>query len=268
MPEAMINGINISFEDHGSGFPVVLTHGYASSSRMWQGQIAPLTQRYRLITWDMRGHGQTDSPAAHEDYSEALTVEDLRGLMAHCGVEQAVVGGLSLGGYMSLAFYLAHPEMVRALIVCDAGPGYRNEQARAQWNETAFRRAENFEQRGLDALGRSAEVQAARSAHRSAEGLAKAARGMLAQFDSRVIEGLEHIAVPTLLIVGEEDALTPPKEARAMHEAVAGSRLEIIPGAGHVSNAERPAAFNQVVGEFLREVAGASPSAAAERDRA
>src|SRR5439155_15448242 len=101
---------------------------------------------------------------------------------------------------MSLAYNLAHPEMVRALIQCDTGPGYRNEQARAGWNETAFRRAEAFEERGLDALGRSAEVQAARAVHRSAAGLARAARGMLTQADARVISSLDQITVPTLLV--------------------------------------------------------------------
>ncbi len=256
MPEALINGININFEDHGSGYPVLLSHGYSSSSVMWKGQIAPLTDRYRLITWDMRGHGQTDSPPAHEDYSEALTVEDMRALMAHLDVSQAVVGGLSLGGYVSLAFYLAHPEMVRALILCDTGPGYRNEQARAQWNETAFRRAETFEQRGLDALGGSAEVQAARATHRSAEGLARAARGMLAQFDSRVIESLERIAVPTLLIVGAND--TPFLNATDyMEKKIPGARKVVIADAGHSSNIDQPEAFNRAVREFLDEVAPA-----------
>ncbi len=254
MPTAHLNGIDVYYEDHGSGRPVVLTHGYAASSRMWQGQIAPLTQRYRLITWDMRGHGQTDSPERQDDYSEAATVEDLRRLLGHLGVGQAVIGGLSLGGYMSLAFNLVHPQMVRALILCDTGPGYRNDQARAGWNATAFRRAEAFEERGLDALGRGAEVQAARSSHRSAAGLAKAARGMLAQFDSRVIESLEQVKVPTLLIVGAND--TPFLNATDyMEKKIPGARKVVIADAGHSPNIDQPEAFNAAVFGFLDKLA-------------
>ncbi len=256
MPTAQLNGIDIYYEDHGSGYPVVLTHGYASSSRMWEGQIDALAQRYWLITWDMRGHGRTDSPEAQEAYSEAATVEDLRQLLGQLAIREAVIGGLSLGGYMSLAFYLAHPEMVRALILCDTGPGYRNPQAREGWNQTAYRRAEAFEQQGLDALGRSAEVQMARSVHRSAAGLAKAARGMLAQFDSRVIESLEHIKVPTLLIVGAND--TPFLNATDyMASKIPNVRKVVIPDAGHAANIDQPEKFNEAVLSFLDDVVGA-----------
>lgn len=250
MPTAHLNGIDIYYEDHGHGLPVVLSHGYGASSRMWQGQIGPLGERYRLITWDMRGHGQTDSPERGEDYSEAATVEDLRQLLGHLDVEQAVIGGLSLGGYMSLAFNLAHPGMVRALILCDTGPGYRNDQARAGWNATAFRRAEAFEERGLDALGRGAEVQAARATHRSAAGLAKAARGMLAQFDARVIASLGQVSVPTLLIVGAND--TPFLNATDyMEKKIPGACKVVIADAGHSANIDQPEAFNAAVLRFL-----------------
>jgi pimeloyl-ACP methyl ester carboxylesterase len=253
VPSAHLNGIELYYEDHGSGFPVLLTHGYSASSRMWQGQIPALTARYRLITWDMRGHGQTDSPEQQEDYSEAATVEDQRQLLQHLGIAKAVIGGLSLGGYMSLAFYLAHPEMVQALVLCDTGPGYRNPQAREGWNQTAYRRAEAFEEKGLDALGRGAEVQAARSSHRSAAGLAKAARGMLAQFDARVIESLEHITVPTLLIVGAND--TPFLNATDyMEKKIPGARKVVIPDAGHSANIDQPEAFNAALLEFLDSV--------------
>jgi pimeloyl-ACP methyl ester carboxylesterase len=129
-----LNGIEIEYQDGGQGSPVLLGHGYSATGRMWDGQRAALGDRYRVISWDMRGHGRTDSPTDPAQYSAALTVADMRGLLQHCGVERAVVGGLSLGGYVALAFYLAHPEMVRALVICDSGPGYRNAEARAAWN--------------------------------------------------------------------------------------------------------------------------------------
>lgn len=252
MPTADLNGITLYYEEHGGGQPVVLMHGYSATSQMWRGQIAPITERYRLITFDMRGHGQTDSPDDPSAYGEAQIVADLDALLTTLGVEQAVIGGLSLGGYMSLAYNLAHPERVKALILCDTGPGYKNPKAREGWNETAFRRAERFEERGLEALGRSAEVEASRAQHRSASGLAHAARGMLAQFDSRVIESLDSIEAPTLIIVGAND--TPfLAGSEYMANKIPNARLNVIPDAGHAANIDQPEAFNAAVLSFLSE---------------
>ena len=253
MPTERLNGIDLYYEDHGTGYPVLLTHGYASTSTAWRPQVEALTQHHRLITWDMRGHGGTESPEEQSQYSEAHTIQDLVALLRHLGVEQAVVGGHSLGGYMSLAFYLAHPQMVRGLILCDTGPGYRNPQAREGWNGTSFKRAERFEEHGLEALGRSPEVEASRGRHRSAPGLAKAARGMLAQFDSRVIESLERIAVPTLIVVGADD--TPfLAGSDYMANKMPNARKVVIPDAGHAANIDQPEAFNQAVLTFLDSV--------------
>lgn len=253
MPHANINGINVYYEEHGRGFPLIMSHGYSATCQMWAPQIEAFARHYRFVAWDMRGHGQTDSPAAPQDYSEAHTVADMRQLLIHLGVQQAVVGGLSLGGYMSLAFYLAHPQMVRALVLCDTGPGYRNPAARERWNRRAEARALAFEAKGLEALGQSPEIVAGRRSHRSAAGLARAARGMLAQFDSRVIDSLSTIAVPTLVIVGERDE---PFRAAAdyMTTRIPGARQVVIPGAGHAANIDQPEAFNQAVLGFLEEV--------------
>src|SRR6267142_4631111 len=199
----------------------------------------------------MRGHGQTESPGDPSKYSADLTVADMAALLRHVGAQRAVIGGLSLGGYASLGFYLAHPEMVRALVICDSGPGYRNAEARAAWNQRAHERAVELEARGLDALGgRSREVREAVGLHRSAQGLAHAARGMLAQRDSRVIDGIPSITVPTLVIVGDQDQpFLAPCEYLA--KKIPGARLEVIAGAGHSSNLDQPAAFNRVLLEFL-----------------
>src|SRR5512134_1177486 len=130
----------------------------------------------------------------------------MRTLLVHLGIRRAVIGGLSLGGYVSLAFHAAHGEMVRALVICDSGPGYRNPEARAAWNERAFRRAGELEAKGLEVLaGSSREMRDAVRHHRSAKWLAHAARGMLAQQDGHVIEALPAIRVPTLIIVGDQD---------------------------------------------------------------
>src|SRR5262249_55223932 len=162
--------------------------------------------------------------------------------------EKAVVGGLSLGGYLSLELYLAHPQRVRAMMLFDTGPGYKKEAGRAEWNRLAQDYAVRFETRGLAALGVGSEVRVAK--HRSAEGLALAARGMLAQKDARVIESLPSIAVPTLLIVGSEDKpfLTGMDYMAAK---IPRSTKVIIEGAGHAPNIERPDDFNRAVTSFL-----------------
>lgn len=250
MTRARLNGIEIDYEVSGRGFAVLLSHGYSATRRMWDDQHRALSDGYRVISWSMRGHGEPDSPTDPAAYSADLTVADMRALLGHVGVERAVIGGLSLGGYVSLAFYLAHPEMVRALVICDSGPGYRNADARRLWNERAQERAVALETRGLDALGKSREVRESASLHRSAQGLAHAARGMLAQEGSRVIDGLGGIAVPTLIIVGDKDQpFIAPCEYMA--KKIPGARLEVIRDAGHSSNLDQPEAFNRVLRDFL-----------------
>lgn len=248
MARARLNGIEIEYEVTGNGPTLVLSHGYGSTRHMWDGQHHAFPG-WRVVSWDMRGHGQTDSPVDPKAYSAALTVADMRALLEHVGVERAVIGGLSLGGYVSLAFALAHPAMTRALVICDSGPGYRNAEARAGWNQRAFERAANLEGQGLDALTRrSRETQQA--VHRSAQGLAHAARGMLAQENSQVIDGLAGLRVPTLVIVGDQDQpFVAPSEYMA--KKIPGARLAVIPGAGHSSNLDQPEIFNRVLGEFL-----------------
>jgi pimeloyl-ACP methyl ester carboxylesterase len=242
------NGVKIYYEDHGHGLPILLSHGYSATCRMWDGQIPSLAPRHRIITWDMRGHGETDDPEDPAAYSEALTVEDMAALLRHCGIDRAVIGGLSLGGYMSLAFQLAHPEMVGALMLFDTGPGFRNAEARRAWNERAQQRAADLEARGFTALGQSDEVRA--SKHRSARGLAGAARGMLAQTGDHIITGLDKIAVPTLVLVGADDTNFLGATDYMARKIPSATRVT-IPDAGHASNLHQPAAFNRAVADFL-----------------
>jgi pimeloyl-ACP methyl ester carboxylesterase len=255
MSTAKINGITLRYDVEGDGPAVLLSHGYSATGRMWDAQRRALSDQYRVITWDMRGHGETESPDEPGLYSTDLTVADMRGVLAHLGISRAVIGGLSLGGYMSLAFYRTHPDMVRALVICDSGPGYRNPEAREAWNRRAHARADELDARGLDALASSSrEMRDAARHHRSAHGLALAARGMLAQRDSTVIEVLPAIRVPTLVVVGDRDEpfLAP---SRYMAGKIAGARLATIPDAGHASNLDQPEAFNRVLREFLDSLA-------------
>jgi pimeloyl-ACP methyl ester carboxylesterase len=250
MPKLNRDGVEIYYEVHGEGGPVILlSHGYSSTSGMWKGQIEPLSKSHKLVIWDMRGHGDSDYPEDLAAYSEEATVADMAALLDAVGAKTAIVGGLSLGGYMSLAFNRVHPDRVSALLIFDTGPGYRNDEAREGWNQTSIRRAERFERDGLSALGNaSAEVRIVR--HRSADGLAKAARGMLTQRNPNVINSLPTIAVPALVVVGAND--TPFIAASDyMAAKIPGAKKVVIPDAGHAANIDQPEPFNHAVVEFL-----------------
>lgn len=248
MPFLDRGGVAIHYEEHGKGPPILLSHGYGATCRMWDGQVAAFADRWRLILWDMRGHGRSGDPDDPAFYSTAASVEDMAALLRHLGVARAIVGGLSLGGYMSLAFHLAHPEMVGALLLFDTGPGYRNPDARAQWNVRAEAMARDLETTGLAVLGPEGDPRVGR--HRSAKGLALAARGMLAQQDGSIIESLSAIKVPTLVLVGALDRnfLAP---ADYMAGKIPGARKAVIPGARHTANLDEPEAFNRAVADFL-----------------
>ncbi len=248
MSEIDRDGVAIHYETHGAGPALLLSHGYGATCRMWDGQLAAFADRYRVIVWDMRGHGQSGDPADPAAYSQALTVGDMAAVLDACGVERAIIGGLSLGGVMSLAFHLAHPERVHALMLFDTGPGFRNPEARRQWNARAEARATELEAKGLADSGGGAETRLGR--HRSARGLAGAARGMLAQHDSLLIDSLAQIAAPTLVLVGSEDKHFLGA-ADYMTGKIPGAQKALIPDAGHASNLDQPAAFNHAVEQFL-----------------
>ncbi len=249
MPKINRDGVEIYYEVHGNGPPLLLTHGYSSTSQMWQGQIEALSKHYKLVLWDMRGHGQSDYPSDASAYSEALTVADMAALLDQVGAGRAIVGGLSLGGYMSLAFYRAHPERVRALLIVDTGPGFKKDDAREAWNKRAYDTADRFEREGLGML-KSAGRERSTVSHRDASGLARAARGMLTQRDARVIELLPNIKVPSLVVVGADD--TPFLAASGyMAAKIPGAAKVVIPAAGHAANIDQPQAFIDAVLAFL-----------------
>src|SRR6202790_1314458 len=231
MPKLNRDGIQIYYEVHGSGPPLLLTHGYSSTSAMWQGQIEALSKHHKLGLWDSRGPGPSDYPGDPRTYSEALTVADMAALLNEVGTHSAIVGGLSLGGYMSLAFYRAHPERVRALLIIDTGPGFKKNDARDAWNKRANDTGDRFEREGLTLL-KAASRERSTVSHRDALGLARAARGMLIQRDARVIELLPEIKVPSLIVVGADD--TPFLAASDyMAAKIPDAKKVVIPAAGH-----------------------------------
>ena len=249
MPLLDRNGVKIHYSVHGSGPTLLLTHGYSSTSAMWTGQIEALAKRHTLVLWDMRGHGQSDYPDDPSAYSEDLTVGDMAALLDHVGASRAIVGGLSLGGYMSLSFYRTYPERVRALLIIDTGPGFKKDDARDVWNRRAHDTGDRFEREGLAVL-KTASRERSTVSHRDAAGLAKAAHGMLTQRDARVIESLPHIKVPSLVVVGADD--TPFLAASDyMAAKIPRAQKVVIPAAGHAVNIDQPQAFIESVLPFL-----------------
>ena len=256
MPKINRDGVNIYYEVHGNGPPLLLTHGYSSTSQMWEGQIEALSKHHELVVWDMRGHGRSDYPADPAAYSEALTVADMAALLDEVGANRTIVGGLSLGGYMSLAFYRAHPERVSALLIIDTGPGFKKDDARETWNRRAHDTGDRFEREGLAVL-KSASRERSTVSHRDASGLARAARGMLTQRDARVIELLPNIKVPSLVVVGADD--TPFLAASDyMATKIPGAKKVVVPAAGHAVNIDQPQAFIEAVLPFLGGLPGSA----------
>lgn len=242
------DGVRIFYEDEGTGIPIFLSHGFGASTRMWDGQVAEFSDRYRFIRWDMRGHGQSDSPDDPALYSQAHTLGDILGVLDYLEIDKAVIGGHSLGGYMTLAFNARHPDRTKALILQGCGPGYRSDTARATWNIRAENRALSLEEGGLDALGGGAEVNVIEQ--KSALGLANAARGILSQVDAAAIDSLPGIDVPVLILIGDGDEHYLQGSAY-MASRIPGAINVTVPNAGHGVNVDQPNIVNKAFGEFL-----------------
>ncbi|QHP67184.1 alpha/beta fold hydrolase [Bradyrhizobium sp. LCT2] len=252
MPKIDRDGVGIYYEVHGDGPPLLLTHGYSSTSAMWREQVDALAKDHKLVLWDMRGHGQSDYPDDPKAYSEALTVGDMAAILDAVGSKRAVIGGLSLGGYMSLAFTRAYPQRVRALLIIDTGPGFKKDDAREAWNARALATADRLEREGLDVL-KAATHERASASHRNASGLALAARGMLTQRDAKVIELLPDITVPSLIVVGADDT-SFLAASDYMAAKIPGAQKVVIPAAGHAVNIDQPKAFVDAVVPFLKNL--------------
>jgi pimeloyl-ACP methyl ester carboxylesterase len=247
----------------GSGLPVVLLHAFPLSSAMWLAQREGLAPVCRVITPDLRGFGGT--MLGDDEPSIDLMADDVVHLLDQEGVDRAVVGGLSMGGYVAMALCRRHPDRVRGLILADTKAQADAEPARANRERIAAAVLESGtgilvteslppmlgattrERRGM-VLGRvRGLVQAAPPA-----AVAWAQRAMAARPDA--FGTLRSMTVPALVVVGDEDELSPLPDAQAMVEAIPQARLAVIEKAGHLSAIEQPEAFNRVVAEFVKSL--------------
>jgi pimeloyl-ACP methyl ester carboxylesterase len=252
MPLLDRDGTRIFYEvqgEAGDHAPLLLSHGFSASARMWDGNVGALCAEREVLSWDMRGHARSDSPADPSQYGIERSVEDMLALLGLLGAPRAVLAGMSLGGYLSLAFHARHPERVSALILVDTGPGFRRDAPRRDWNAYAERTAASLERDGLAALSASPEV----GEHRDTVGLVHTARRVMAQRDAHVIDSLGLIAVPTLIVVGELDT-NFLAAADYMAAKIPGARKIVLEKAGHAANIDAAEAFNAATREFLEQI--------------
>ena len=255
----LCDGVEIGYDDVGTGMPVAFVHGFPHNRTLWAPQVSALVDRARCIALDLRGFGESSK---NGPFSIDQFADDLAMLLRTLGIERAVVAGLSMGGYIAFAFWRRHREMVRALVLADTRAGVDSEETRAKriaLIELARARGSGAVADGqvVGMIGKSTRDKRPAlidDVHRmmgssSVEGIRGALEAMLGRADSTPT--LSTIDVPTLVVVGAEDVLTPVREAEILHDAIRGSRLEVIEQAGHVSNLERPAAFNHVLSEVL-----------------
>ncbi len=263
MPAIDLGGITLNYSDEGSGEPVVLVHGFPLSSDLWRPQRAALSATYRVLAPDLRGHGRSDLPnngATIDTYAD-----DLVALLDALGIGAATIGGLSMGGYVLMALLRRHPERVRAVMLLatkapgdtDAGKQARDEMIRLALEEGAGAVAEKMLPKMLTARTReqSPELVAfvrEMMAATPVDGIVGALKALRDRPSSEAT--LQACSLPALILVGQEDELTPPAEARAMQALLRRSRLDEIPEASHLLNLEQPEAVNNAMLRFLDEM--------------
>jgi pimeloyl-ACP methyl ester carboxylesterase len=258
-----IDGRHLAYDHIGEGRPALLVHAFPLDRRMWAPQGAALAAVCHCLLPDVRGFGESD---AAPPYGVDRYADDLVALLDTLDIrERVVLGGLSMGSHIAFACWRHHRDRVHALILAGARAGPDSEQTRARRLQIIAAAREQgtaavatmLAGTLVGATTRARNPQLVTRLHQmigaaSVDGIVGASQAMMARPDSTPL--LATIDVPTLIIVGAEDTLAPPSEAEALHAGVRDSRLEVIPGAGHVCSIERPAAFNQVVTEFLQDV--------------
>jgi pimeloyl-ACP methyl ester carboxylesterase len=260
MPTLHAEGLSLHYYDRGQGDALLLFHSFPLHAGMWKPQLESLSQELRVVALDARGFGKSRPPP--DALTMDLIADDGRTLLEALGIDRAVVGGVSMGGYAALAFWRRHSAHVRALVLADTRATADSEEGREgrhAFAHNALRHggewvAEQMAGR-LQRLEPIAEVDLlVREMMTGAnpKAVAAAQRGMAVREDSTSM--LASINVPVLVIVGRQDSLVPVVRARTMAEGLPHSHLVIIPEAGHVSNLEQPQAFNEAVLEFVHRL--------------
>ena len=268
MPYADSKGVQLYYEEAGTGFPIVFVHEFAGDLRSWEGQMRYFSRRYRCIVFNARGYLPSDVPAAVSQYSQAIATDDIVNFMRSLGVRKAHIIGCSMGGYATLHFGLRYAGMARSLTVIGAGYG-SDPDKRAQFLRDTEIMARRFDQLGTPEAITTYQIGPARVqlqnkdprgfdafceefAGHSALGSANTLRGVQARRPTiyNLARGLARMSVPTHIISGDEDTqcLEPGVFIKRTCPA---ARLTVVAATGHAVNIEEPDLFNRITDEFL-----------------
>ena len=271
MPKFSANGVNLHYEVTGEGFPLVWSHEFSGCIESWDPQVKFFSRRYQVITYASRGYPPSDVPEDPEAYSQDIVVEDLHLLLNHLGIQQAFIGGLSMGGAVALNFSIAHPQMAKGVIVAAAGSG-SDPGNRDKWLADGQALAGRLLSEGMEAVAKDyartpVRVQLLRKdpkgwqefyeglATHSALGSALTYRGFMLKRPTTfsLEEKLRRLRVPALILVGDEDepCINP---AVFMKRNIPRAGLAVFPQSGHAINLEEPDLFNRTVLDFLTAV--------------
>lgn len=257
--QAKINDITLAYGDSGRGQPIVFLHAFPLNRTMWAEQESALSSHYRVITIDPRGHGESDAPLWH--YSLDQAADDVRALLDHLSITQALFVGLSMGGYILLAFYRKYTDRVKGMVLADTraqadtpeGKAGRFQMAQIAYKQGPSAIADIMIPKLLSPATIQTRPEIAQQVRTMIEGnqisgIAGDLMAMAERPDS--VPLLKQIACPTQIIVGELDQATPPADAKLMAEQIPHARLAIIPNAAHLANLEQPEAFTRLIEEF------------------
>jgi 3-oxoadipate enol-lactonase len=260
---AQVNNISLAFNDQGTGLPLVFLHAFPLNRTMWADQEKSLSRQFRVITIDLRGHGESDAPLWH--YSLDQAADDIHSLLDHLSIQQAVLIGLSMGGYIAFTFYRKYAERVKGLVLADTraqADTDEGKRARFEMAQIAYTRGPSaIADTMIPKLLSPTTIQTRPElVHRvrtmiegnQVSGIAGDLMAMAERPDS--IPLLDTITCPTLVLVGKEDATTPPSDATLIADGIRGAILHTIPEAGHLSNVEQPDRFNQLIETFLARI--------------
>jgi 3-oxoadipate enol-lactonase len=258
-----INGMTMNYVERGTpgGTPIVFVHGFPFSLETWEPQMRALPNHFRAIAYDVRGHGQSD--VGDGQYSIEFFVDDLIALLDHLVIKRTIICGLSMGGYIALRAVERHPERFHGLILCDTKSEPDSDESRVKRAATLKLVKTN----GVDEFAEGfVKGEFAETTFRDNPGIVEKVRSIIKGSSPIGIGGtllalacrtdttpvLSKLAVPTLILCGEHDVLTPPKDAEFMHSRVKDSILHLIPKAAHLSNMENTSVFNEKLLLFLK----------------
>jgi 3-oxoadipate enol-lactonase len=262
MPSVTVNGSRLAYEDTGGeGAPVLLLHAFPLRAAMWEHQISELGERFRFIAPDLKGFGASEAPDDPATYSMDGYATDLKALLDKLDIARAVVVGLSMGGYIAFALLRLYRDSITALVLADA----RAEDDPPEGKERRSTQQSQIRERGtadlIDALtkgllGPTTQEQKPEVVEQVKALMDSPPQGFIGALEAmknRPDSSGELVAIdaPTLIIVGEEDGVTPPEASRKMHENIRGSQLVVLPEAGHLSSLESPDAFTSALQDFL-----------------